>query len=480
MTELIYKTNPREYQRETCEDFVHKNRTFAAIHADVGLGKSKMAIDIIANTAWSDDVILIIAPNGVHAQWATEQIPLHCPVAFVTFVFSAEKWDTKKAHRELDRWKASPDLRFLCVNIEAFQGDGARKIIDLIGSLNFGHAWAVLDESHTIKNPDTQRSRVLCKIAQACDYRLTLTGTPVGQSPFNLYSQFEFLQPGYWTRHSDIGSYYMFCIRHKVNEQKQYRNIDKLKKIINDDTYIHRKCDCLDLPDKIFVPLQVEMSEEQSRCCADLISKKKTEINNKTISVDNALALSVRLQQVTGGFFPSANPDQPAAALKCNPKLERLISDLKDVPHQKIIITAIFRAELAAIAARLRREFPAAAVLEYHGGVNQATKADNLGKFKYLDPLGEFSFLVGNPASMGVGLNLQASSLMYLYSYSFSFIAWTQTIGRIHRIGTHKNPVYRILTAAGSIDEKIQEALTHNKNVSDFFKGKIERLFTAG
>ena len=56
----------------------------------------------------------------------------------------------------------------------------------------------VLDESQAVKNPQTQRTKSVLNSAKYAPYRRILTGTPVSVGPFDIYSQIEFVHPGFW------------------------------------------------------------------------------------------------------------------------------------------------------------------------------------------------------------------------------------------------------------------------------------------
>ena len=96
----------------------------------------------------------------------------------------------------------------------------------------------VVDESARIKNPKAKQTREVIKLGNFATYKRILTGTPVTNSPFDVYSQFEFLDKTI-IDHSSFYSFknYYGVFEKKTNwgsnrqydELKSYRNLDELK-----------------------------------------------------------------------------------------------------------------------------------------------------------------------------------------------------------------------------------------------------------
>jgi SNF2 family DNA or RNA helicase len=71
-----------------------------------------------------------------------------------------------------------------------------------------------------------------------------------------------------------------------------------------------RKEDCLDLPPKVYERIYVDLSPEQRRIYENLKTELLAEYEDKEISVTNKVALTTRLMQVVGGFFPFMRDEQ--------------------------------------------------------------------------------------------------------------------------------------------------------------------------
>ena len=134
----------------------------------------------------------------------------------------------------------------------------------------------------------------------------------------------------------------------------------------------------------------------------------------------------------------------------------------------KAIIWARFRAEIAGIVEALVTEYGTGAVVQYHGGVTNEERAQNIQAFQN-DP--ECRFFVGNVQAGGKGLTLHAATTMVYYSNDFSLENRLQSEDRAHRIGQTKNVTYIDIVAKATLDEKIVKVLREKKNLADTVTG---------
>ena len=107
---------------------------------------------------------------------------------------SFSKFKTKKGKKEFERLLETPELSIVAISYDSFitkHGMVAMKTF-----LQKRKVMMVCDESHRIKNPKAQRTKTIIKAGPYALYRMIASGTPVGNSPFDIYCQFEFLKPG--------------------------------------------------------------------------------------------------------------------------------------------------------------------------------------------------------------------------------------------------------------------------------------------
>ena len=119
----------------------------------------------------------------------------------------------------------------------------------------------VVDESARIKNIGAKQTKEIIKLGHHAQYRRILTGTPVLNSPFDIYSQFEFLHPSIIDHYSFYSFKNYFGVFEKktnwgagkqYDELKSYRNLEELKGLIAPHSFRITKKECLDLPRKIY------------------------------------------------------------------------------------------------------------------------------------------------------------------------------------------------------------------------------------
>jgi SNF2 family DNA or RNA helicase len=202
----LHKTEPYHHQAD-CFYFCY-DKPFFAEFMEQGTGKSKVLIDVVSNLFVERKLscVLLIAPNGVHTQWADEQVPMHSPIPYSTFVFDASKFKGKEIQRE---WKAfikpAPQIRWLFVNVDSFSYP--TYLNDFRQFVLSGPCLVAVDESTTIKTPDAARTinviqglsevtkirNTVTRSVPLSKYRAILTGTPTTNSPYDLYSMVDFL-----------------------------------------------------------------------------------------------------------------------------------------------------------------------------------------------------------------------------------------------------------------------------------------------
>ena len=540
-----FKTEPYAHQLKAFERF--KDADIFALFMDMGTGKTKTTIDIAAYKYQQGqiDSMLILAPNHVHTQWIKEQLPLHCAIPYRGFVWESAKVGRSLYTKQLNDFIINPELGFkvLAANIEAFQSDTIVPYIARFVKLN--KVLIIIDEATRIKNSNAKRTKTVHKLVKY-GQRGILTGTPTAKSPFDLWSMMEFLKENYFNCNYFIfqhrygimmkgvndysGKKYntlidektFSIIKSKLNKIKtqrggqlmpadyeevadimsvteknvrfiesspqyvKYKRLDELRDYIAKDTFSVRKEDCLDLPPKIYEQIYVTMNLEQKRIYKSLKEDLMAEYAGKEVTVANKIALTTRLAQVLGGFFPYMEEELHhngrewyskyvgAGQLigSSNVKLEALRSDLDEVgEHIKPIIWAHFVPELKYIYEALKKDYKCAL---FYGGTPNHERHKIIEDFQ----CGRYDIFIGNTATAGFGLNLQISTLQYYFSNDFRTENRLQAEDRSHRIGVKVPVVYKDIIVKGTVDEKIYKSIATGRDLNDFFKAvSLQELF---
>lgn len=445
-----------------------------------GTGKSKVVIDT-ACWLWESeqiDGVLVIAPNSVKTNWVTEEIPLH---SWPGVAWLAGWWSANARAAERQRFQACLDaapthLPWLVVNIEALSARGeAYEACERF--LTDRRVLMVVDESSKIKNR-VKRTRSVWALGRMAAFRRICSGTPVTQSPLDLYTQFRFLDPailGFDTFTTFKNRYALFDTRFGFPKLIKYLNLDELQTRIGPHSYRVMRADCLDLPPKIYQKLEVELAPEQRRCYDQMRDQMLVELGGRTTSATIVLTKLLRLQQIVGGFLPfdplaeDANPTVPVPAAVAepvpgaNPKLEALL-DLTEQLEGRVIVWARFRAELAAIVGALAKRYGADTVVQFHGGVADADRTAARQSFQ--DPDSPVRFFVAQTETGGYGLTLTAARTVVYYSNTFSLEARLQSEDRAMRIGQSSSVTYIDLVARGTLDARVLKALRQKQDLA--------------
>lgn len=511
---MKFKTEPYKHQKEVHKLF--KDRNFYGLFMEMGTGKTKVAIDIASYLYEQKkiDAVLLIAPNGVHYQWYAEQLPKHSSIPYHAFIWDAKKYDRRHYQIALKQfYNNNNQIKWFCTNVEYYS---TAALISLFKTyLKENRTFIIVDEATRIKNPKAKRTKNILELSRMAYYRTILTGTPVVNSPFDLWSMFEFLKHNFWDCNyfifihryglfvKDMNRYTGKTFQRVMNEKDYeqikrriskgetiekisayvgvsekninyilnhpeftgYKNVNELKKEIADHVYYKNKVDCFDLPPKIYERLYVEFGKEQKRIYKELVQLLLAHYDNTELTVRNKVALTLRLMQICGGFFPSQELKKPRLIEK-NPKTIRLKEDLEEVGDERIIIWAHFIAEIEHLKEELTKSFPNWRIEQYYGKTDKIKRRLLITDFQN----GKIKILICNQQTASFGLNLQRSNLQYFFSNTYSLEHRLQAEDRSHRIGQKWPVVYKDIIIRGSIEERVLQVLKNKKGLLDYFK----------
>ena len=433
----------------------------AALFADMGTGKSFMLINNVAMLYDRGKIngFLIVAPKGVYRNWFDTEIPKHLP-EHVVYRMAIWNPSPRKAEQKAmdDLFTVTEDLKILVMNVEAFstaKGTAYAKRFLLVHN-----AMMAIDESTTIKTHTSARSKNTEKVGRGARFRRILTGSPVTKSPMDLYQQCAFLSDGCL----NVSSFYVFQARYCVTVERQlnthsfkqvvgYRRLDELKEKLDRFAFRVKKEECLDLPDKLYIKREVDLTPEQLKAYNEMKAYAMAQIEGGLVSTVNALTQIMRLHQIVCGHVKL---DDGTVLELPNKRMDELLAVVEETDG-KIIIWANYRHDIEAIKIALSKEYGMNSVGMYFGDTDMDERKRVVEEFQ--KPDSEMRFFVGNPSTGGYGLTLTAASTMVYYSNSFDLEKRLQSEDRAHRIGQTKNVTYIDLIAVGTVDEKIVKAL---------------------
>ena len=240
-----------------------------------------------------------------------------------------------------------------------------------------------------------------------------------------------------------------------------YKRLDELADKLKAFSYRVLKDDCLDLPDKVYIRREVDLTDEQSKAYATMKSAALASLKGKMATAPHVLTQMMRLHQITCGHL--RNDDGTITEIKNN-RLKELINLLDEV-EGKVIIWANYVYDIENLVKVISDEFGADSIVQYYGAIPAEQRQQNIEKFQ--DPNSKVKFFIGNPQTGGYGITLTCANTVVYYSNGYDLEKRLQSEDRAHRIGQNKSVTYIDFIAPKTVDEKIVKALRSKMNIAN-------------
>jgi SNF2 family DNA or RNA helicase len=460
---MIYKTKPLKHQEDAVNRF-HK-QPYGALFCEMGTGKTKIVLDILRNSTDLFEAV-VIAPNGLHHNWAINEIPKHIgnpelnPVDVYCWKGPIK---TKKGKQEFGRFLKPESSRILLINVEALRTSSGFETVSAFLQTCCGLKHMIIDESTCIKNPKAIQTKRVLDLAQCVDRRWILNGTPITQSPLDLFTQCRFLSKNSIPFNTYTAFKHSFAIETVVTMGSRafrkiigYQNLEQLTKLLEPFTLRIEKKDCLDLPDKTFTQQAIELTHKQKRiynsmkddCLAFLES-------GELVTSTLALTKIVKLHQILTGFVTD---DEGVEHPIENNRIAALMQIAETT--KPLVVFCAYRQNVKDISEALNDKYPNR-VVKFSG--DQSTTERNSAVARFQE--GDADFFVCTSAA-AKGLTLHRASTMVYYSNNYSLETRLQSQDRIHRIGQNNKCTYIDLIVPNTIDDAILKRLDEKKELS--------------
>jgi SWI/SNF-related matrix-associated actin-dependent regulator of chromatin subfamily A-like protein 1 len=450
------KTRPFSHQIEATE-YVASN-TNSALFDEQGLGKTKIVIDALVKNIKEKiiDGAIIICRKSLIETWKQE-ISQH---SYLKSIVLRGTPNTKGQ-------KFMGFSHFYIINYDSVNNELNR----LNSFLSIRKFAVVLDESHTIKNPKAKSSLAVWILGKRAQKRIIISGTPVANKPYDLWSQYYFLDEG-----KLLGkNYYDFLKRYDIDVKDKDsitgHELDDLRLIINNNSIRRTKTEVLELPEKVYIDKYVNLSGRQESLYFTLKNELVIEIQNieGEIVLDESneiLKKLIRLVQI------ASNPYLVDKSYDENPSkfivLDEMVRNIVDV-SEKAIIWSSFVDNIKILSKRYK-EFNSVML---HGEI-PIEKRDSIIKSFKNNP--DCKIMVANPAAAREGLTLTSANNAIYVDRNFNLVDYLQSQDRIHRISQTKKCNIIKLIAKGTIDEFIDEILRRKKLIANFLQGDTDKL----
>lgn len=337
----------------------------------------------------------------------------------------------------------------------------------------------VCDESHKLKSTQAKRTKAAILLGEKTRKKIIMTGTPILNSPMDLFSQFQVLDAG-----QTFGkNFFVFRATYfydknagmpKHNYFPDWRARpgieEKISRLIEEKSMRVKKSECLDLPPLVKVEVPVELSKEQERVYYEMKDDLVAYVTeNKLATASMALTKVLRLQQIVSGFVGTEHEisgnDSGEIDFKDVPRVAALEEILDSITaSHKVIVWACFQQnyrQIRGVCERLNVKY-----VEIHGQRTETQKRDAVEAFRN-DPT--VRVCIANQKAGGVGLNLIEASYSVYFSRGYSLEDDIQSEARNYRGGSERHDkVTRIdLVAKGTVDELILAALKQKQNLAE-------------
>ena len=470
----IFKTEPYAHQKKALDQCC--DSTEFALFMEMGTGKSKVLIDNITHLFVNKKIngALIVAPKGVYRNWVEREIPFHLPEFIEHDMFLWQPHVTKQIEKQKEQLldDSSSDMKILVMNVEALSTPkGAKFAYSFLSKFT---SLMAMDESTTIKNPTAKRTKNIVSLGKYAHYRRILTGSPVTRSPLDVYTQSQFLDPallGFTSFYSFRARYALlapgFAGGRSFKKVVGFQNIDELNKLLTKFSYRVLKKDCLDLPDKVYVRREIEMSPEQKKVYGELKRYAISQLSMEdTVSATTVITQLIRLQQVACGFV---NTDEGITQEIKNTRMDELLQILEET-EGKVIIWANYRYDILRITEKLKKIYGEDSVGAYYGDTSDKERNSIINRFQNKED--SLRFFVGNTQTGGYGITLTAANTVVYYSNSYDLEKRLQSEDRAHRIGQTHKVTYIDILCKGTVDENIVKALRSKLDLANLVLGE--------
>jgi SNF2 family DNA or RNA helicase len=432
------------YQMEAFQ--VLRDLEYGAVFHEQGLGKTKIAIDL--GLYWlSEDIVdsvIFVTKKSLVKNWERE-ILTHTNIK--PRIFSSDR--SKNYHL------FNMPARFYIAHYEAIKSEKERfQMFSKTRILS-----VVLDEAQKIKNPESALFNVFKDLSESFVRRMVLTGTPIANRPFDIWSPIYFLDKG-----NSLGKdfnefkedYDLTPEMHEDESEKiSFSNrLDTIFKRIGNFSIRETKDTAgIELPNKIYRTQICEWETVQEELYLSYVEEAKAILFKdgelKEDTVDGVLKKLLRLLQVASN--PSVIDDNYSQQPGKFEELYRILSTNRDAGEKSIVWTSFTKN-----ADWLNENLAEFGAVKIHG------KMDMDSRYRSIDRImtsKDCWVLIATPGAAKEGLTLTKANHVIFYDRGFSLDDYLQAQDRIHRISQEHECYITKLILPGSIDEWVDELL---------------------
>ena len=446
------------YQREAF--LAIKDLPYSAIFHEQGLGKTKIAIDLLLYWLEKKDIdtVIVVTKKQLVQNWIGE-FQVHTQIK--PRVLSSNKWDNYIV--------LNSPARVIITNFETFSTEQERLTL----FLKARNTAVIVDESTKIKNPESKLTQSFFALSPLFKIKTIMTGTPVANRPYDIWAQIYFLDGG-MSLGCDFNSFKSSTDLSNdlvANQSKRdifEHTVAHIHDCIKDFTVRETKnSGIISLPEKIYHSVwcdfeshQLSMYESVRNDLQLLVQKGDETLLDES---EDTLKRLLRLVQIASN--PRLVDDFYGSFSGKELILDRLLQEITD-RGEKAIVWSSFIDNVDYFHKKYKAYNPT----RIHGRMAIADRNQSVVTFKS----GESSVLFATPQSAKEGLTLTIANNVIFYDRGFNLDDYLQAQDRIHRISQTKQCNIYNLMVKDSIDKWIDILLQAKQNAAFLAQGDYQ------
>lgn len=428
------KYSPFAHQKETASFLTLNKRCFCL--SDMGTGKTGSAIwasDYLLNLGVVNRVLIICPLSIMQAAWQNDlfHFAMHRTVSI--------------AHGSVERRRKilKENTEYVVINF-----DGVQTVLEEIKKGGFD--LIIIDEATALKDPSTNRWKIINGLMKPNTWLWAMTGTPAAQSPVDAYGLAKLVCPDRVPRY--IGAFKDMVMQRIT----QFKWIPKPS--ANDTVYKalqpairFTKAECLDLPEILYATRDVPLTKMQTKYYEMLRKQMVAEAAGENITAVNAAVGLNKLLQISSGAAYS--DDGQVVEFDCSNRVQ-VLKEVIDESSHKVLVFAPFRHAIEMLQGELTKAGYTVDVI--HGGVPVSQRG---AIFKAFQEKPDPRVLIIQPQAAAHGVTLHAANTVVWWGPVTSFETYAQANARVYRAG-QKNPCLVVHLEGSPVEKKFYAALS--------------------
>lgn len=423
-----------------------KDMDYSAVFHEQGLGKTKIAIDLLLY--WLDkrdmDTVLIVTKKQLVKNWIDE-------FAVHTYI----KPKILSNNKNDNFYVLNSPTKVIVTNFETLSTDKER-IILFLKCRNVG---IIIDESTKLKNPNAKLTKDFFELAPLFKIRTIMTGTPVANRPYDMWSQIYFLDQGESLGTDFIAFKEATDLSNDLNknEKKRYqfeKSVSQIYNKISAFSVRETKNSCgIELPKKEYITDYVDFEKNQYVMYKTIIKELLIEIkrNGEYIIDDDSSALKRLLRLIQVSSNPRLIDETYREESAKEKKLDELLKEIV-VNGEKCIVWSNYIENIEYFSKKYSQYHPE----KIHGSLGINERNNSIDCFKKNSTC---KVLFATPQAAKEGLTLTVANHVIFYDRGFNLDDYLQAQDRIHRISQKKKCFIYNIIVRKSIDEWIDKLL---------------------